>query len=151
MAYSASDRALPSGAAGPRLPSDAVGALHPKHQTAPHIRSVTPPSVTLSCAARSVAVGALAPGAAESRAPFGRCGSPPSEASNRTSYSAARGTLPSGAAEPQAPFGHSESPSISRVSLLIQRRTGLPFRCSRPTAPFSFRCLSDTFTTVMLS
>ncbi len=47
-----------------------------------------------------------------------------------------RGTLPSGAAQPQAPFGRSESPSISRVSLLIQRRTGLPFRCSRPTAPF---------------
>ncbi len=47
-----------------------------------------------------------------------------------------RGTLPSGAAEPQAPFGCSESPSISPVSLLIQRRTGLPFRCSRPTAPF---------------
>ncbi len=72
FAYSASVRALPSGAAGPRLPSvavwplclslrvalrarwrtglslpvqqsrwppsDAVGALHPRHQTAPHIQ-----------------------------------------------------------------------------------------------------------------
>ncbi len=30
-----------------------------------------------------------------------------------------------------APFGRSESPSISRISLHFQHRTGLPFRCSR--------------------
>ncbi len=70
-AYSASDRALPSGAAGPRLPS--VAAL--------------PLRLSLRVALRSVADEALAPSAAESRAPFGCCGSPPSSIKPRLIFS----------------------------------------------------------------
>ncbi len=47
-----------------------------------------------------------------------------------------KGDSPLRCSRAAAPFGRSESPSISRVSLLLQHRTGLPFRCSRPTAPF---------------
>ncbi len=90
-------RTLPSGAAEPQLPSDAVRVPPPvtslllsQHRTglpfrcsrptAPFGRSVTPPSVISSCAARSAADGAPTPGAAEPLAPFGCNGSPSSDA-----------------------------------------------------------------------
>ncbi len=119
--------------------------------TAPFGRSVTPPSVISSCAARSVADGAPTPGAAEPLAPFGCNGSPSSDASNRALHQAARGTLPSGAAEPQAPFGRSESPSISRVSFAYPASDGAPLpvqqthgslrsQCDASVCHFELRC-----------
>ncbi len=104
--------------------------------TAPFGRSVTPPSVISSCAACSVADGALTPGAAEPLAPFGCNGKPFFRRFKPRLALSRKGDSPLRCSRAAAPFGRSESPSISRVSLPIQHRTGLPFRCSRPTAPF---------------
>ncbi len=103
---------------------------------APCGRSVTPPSVTSSCAARSVADGARTPGAAESWAPFGCCGSPPSEASNHTSYSAAKGdSLPSGAAEPQLPSDTARVPPSVASLCLFSVGQGSPSGAADPRLP----------------
>ncbi len=96
MAHSASNRALPSGAAEPQLPSVAVRALH---HFEPHgsfsIRQGSP----FRCS--------------RAAAPFGRSESPPSDVSNHAKYSAARGTLPSGAAEPQLPSDAGRVPHLA--------------------------------------
>ncbi len=103
--------------------------------TAPFGRSVTPPSVISSCAARSVADGAPTSDAAEPLAPFGHNGSPSSDASNCALHQAKKGDSPLRCSRAAAPFGRSESPSISRISLLFSIGRGSPSGAADPRLP----------------
>ncbi len=149
--YSAARGTLPSGAAEPQLPSDAVrvppsvvslclfgikrvSPLRCSRPTAPFGRRVSPPSVVwVALRARRqtrLSLSSRAAGSLRLR------GSPPSDASNRASnllaYSASDGALPSGKAEPQLP---SVAVWALRLSLqlccVLGDGRGSPSRCSR--------------------
>ncbi|RXN22095.1 hypothetical protein ROHU_019450 [Labeo rohita] len=99
-----------------------MGLPLPVQQSRGSLQSQCGPSVYhLSCAACSVADGALPPGAAEPRLPSVAVGAP-------RPIHRRKGDSPSRCSRAEAPFGSNESPSTTRSESfwLIQHRTGLP-------------------------
>ncbi|RXN26372.1 hypothetical protein ROHU_020851 [Labeo rohita] len=99
-----------------------MGLPLPVQQSRGSLRSQCGPSVYhLSCAACSVADGALPPGAAEPRLPLVAVGAP-------RPIHCRKGDSLFRCSRAEAPFGSNESPSTTRSESfwLIQHRTGLP-------------------------